>query len=477
MARRYELDLCRIFACLMVIMLHVAASGWYIDPARCEWKIYNFFDTTVRAAVPIFFMISGALFFNKDDLNLKKFITKNVMRLVFVYFIWSFIYQLNEQLVYHSFENIHDFLLAVIKGPSHLWFLPAMVVAYLFVPIIWAALKGKKVNLVYVLAVFCIFALLSNNVTLIPNVSDLAATLCRKLDITKITYCGYMVLGYFLAQKSYSKKMMFVTPVVFVIITILATFANQWYALREGRAVGWMYGNFSLIVLAQACCIFIFFQCLKNVRVKHPKALKYISDCTFGVYLLHAMIIKYWARHNFSVSDFSPIKSVPCVFIVVACESFGIVALFKAILLLRKIKIKRLISRLFDKTFLKFFLVGVVNTLFGTAIMFLLYNIAGCSYWISSASNYIFGSILSFFLNKHFTFQNREKGFKVVLRFALNIAVCYLLAYGIAKPAVSYILSGAGTKARDNVSMLVGMGLFVCFNYLGQRFFAFKSED
>ena len=47
---------------------------------------------------------------------------------------------------------------------------------------------------------------------------------------------------------------------------------------------------------------------------------------------------------------------------------------------------------------IKFLIVGVVNTLFGTAIMFGLYNLAGCSYWISSAANYFFGSILSFFL-------------------------------------------------------------------------------
>ena len=62
--------------------------------------------------------------------------------------------------------------------------------------------------------------------------------------------------------------------------------------------------------------------------------------------------------------------------------------------------------RIFDRTILKFLIVGVVNTLFGTAVMFSLYNLAGCSYWISSAANYILGSILSFFLNKYFTFQN-----------------------------------------------------------------------
>jgi len=82
------------------------------------------------------------------------------------------------------------------------------------------------------------------------------------------------------------------------------------------------------------------------------------------------------------------------------------------------------ITKLLDKTFWKFVLVGVVNTLFGTAVMFVSYNLLHCGYWLSSALNYILGSILSYFLNKYFTFQNKEKSVKQVLRFVLNISVC-----------------------------------------------------
>ena len=46
-----------------------------------------------------------------------------------------------------------------------------------------------------------------------------------------------------------------------------------------------------------------------------------------------------------------------------------------------------------DSTFIRFAMVGVANTIFGTAIMFLFYNVFHLSYWVSSASNYIFGSI------------------------------------------------------------------------------------
>ena len=38
-----------------------------------------------------------------------------------------------------------------------------------------------------------------------------------------------------------------------------------------------------------------------------------------------------------------------------------------------------------------------------------LYNLAGASYWLSSSANYTLTSILSFFLNKHFTFRNQRQ--------------------------------------------------------------------
>lgn len=137
--------------------------------------------------------------------------------------------------------------------------------------------------------------------------------------------------------------------------------------------------------------------------------------------------------------------------------------------------VKNMLKKLLDKTFWKFILVGIANTAFGAALMFGCYNLLGLSYWISSAANYVGGSILSYFLNKNFTFRNREKGWKPVLRFALNIAVCYLIAYGAAKPLMRELLKNASPSIQENGAMLVGMVLFVCINYLGQRFFAFRA--
>lgn len=138
---------------------------------------------------------------------------------------------------------------------------------------------------------------------------------------------------------------------------------------------------------------------------------------------------------------------------------------------------KKLLQKLFDRTFWKFILIGIVNTLIGTGVMFGCYNLLHCSYWFSSAANYVVGSVVSYFLNKYFTFRVKSHDKRYLLRFVVNIALCYLLAYGGAKPLVRSLLSGVSLKLQENIAMLVGMCLFVGLNYLGQRFFVFRQHE
>ena len=138
---------------------------------------------------------------------------------------------------------------------------------------------------------------------------------------------------------------------------------------------------------------------------------------------------------------------------------------------------KNKIKKWLDFTTIKFIIVGITNTVVGTSVMFILYNVFSVGYWMSSAANYIIGSIVSYFLNKYFTFRNREKSFKQIILFVINISLCYLITYGIAKPMVAFILNQYNEKIQGNISMLVGMGLFVILNYFGQRLVVFRQSE
>ena len=133
------------------------------------------------------------------------------------------------------------------------------------------------------------------------------------------------------------------------------------------------------------------------------------------------------------------------------------------------------LKKIFDRTLIVYLIVGLINTFFGTAVMFGAYNLLHLDYWIATAANYVFGSILSYFLNKHFTFRNRASHKKALVRFTINILACYAVAYGCARPLVRMICSGTSNAIVDNGAMLVGMIFFVSLNYLGQRFFVFRQ--
>jgi len=111
--------------------------------------------------------------------------------------------------------------------------------------------------------------------------------------------------------------------------------------------------------------------------------------------------------------------------------------------------------------------------------MFFLYNLLNLGYWGSSSISYILGSILSFILNKKFTFRNKDSILKTGFKFTINILICYLIAYGLAKSIMTHYLTNVflNAKVAEQISMLLGMILFTLLNYIGQRFFAFKESN
>lgn len=138
------------------------------------------------------------------------------------------------------------------------------------------------------------------------------------------------------------------------------------------------------------------------------------------------------------------------------------------------IKNKKFIDEL-----LKFGFVGILNTVVGTLIMFVFYNIIEANYWVSSASNYIIGSLLSYVLNKRFTFKVTAKSPLFALKFVINISWCYLFSYGLARKMVCYYIEymNLNQKIMDNISMLMGMGIFIILNFVGQKYFVFGNKE
>lgn len=142
---------------------------------------------------------------------------------------------------------------------------------------------------------------------------------------------------------------------------------------------------------------------------------------------------------------------------------------------------ERLKYLFWNRSFATFLAVGVVNTVFGLSVYYFCYNVLHAGYWPSSVANYVLGSVLSYFLNKRYSFHYRQTDWRSVGRFTVNIVVCFVAAYAVARPLTAWLLALAGlplaTVWIENIAGLTGTGLFLVLNYLGQRFFAFRKEE
>lgn len=133
-------------------------------------------------------------------------------------------------------------------------------------------------------------------------------------------------------------------------------------------------------------------------------------------------------------------------------------------------RIKTLFDRLMKSDFVKYGLVGVVNTLITAIIIFALMNIFHVSYRISNLAGYIAGFFNSFILNKTWTFKsNQSSTFGQFIRFTAVFAVCYLLQHGLVVALVEKL------HVDENLSTLAGMVFYTVIGFFFNKIFTFKK--
>ena len=128
--RRWELDIIRIIACAMVVVIHVAGYGMEImNPGTWNWQVRNLVVSMTKCTVPIFFMMSGVLFLNRE-ISIKQLYKKYISHILMLWIIWSSFYAVIDYVAYikngklrlFSFWNA-SFLDIIISGFYHLCWL------------------------------------------------------------------------------------------------------------------------------------------------------------------------------------------------------------------------------------------------------------------------------------------------------------------------------------------------------------------
>lgn len=126
-----------------------------------------------------------------------------------------------------------------------------------------------------------------------------------------------------------------------------------------------------------------------------------------------------------------------------------------------------------DHTFIKFLLIGILNTFVGLGMMFLLIDAFGWPYWLATSIGNAVGAVVSFSMNRLFTFKSNVSVKHSAPRFAAVIISCYLFSYSLSRLLADSIVTLVPIN-KDSLAILFGTGIYTLTNYMGQKWFVFK---
>ena len=325
------LDVLRLLATFFVVTLHVSCiflrentSGYYIAVS---------YDTLSRWCVPIFVMISGALFIHPSkQISFKEIYTKYIIRLFTVFVVWYLLYRYVFDPIYPIIHSVNHRLPISYEISSswepkyHLWFLLMMIGLYMLIPIFREIGHNKKICAYFLILWFCYITcdmLFQQNILRL----NILSYLFYDLQIHMVLgYSGYFLLGYYLSQITIGKELYKISWFVFILLLIV-TCAVTIY-LKNYNFFEYLMPN--IILISASLFIIIRYVVEKGRLIKLTYIAEKAQKNLFGIYLLHAFIISI-IPPMLKPRGWETIFFVPLVSIVVFAISYLSINLLRKI--------------------------------------------------------------------------------------------------------------------------------------------------
>lgn len=329
----------RLIATFAVILLHTAAFyvGKFNVIPLADWEIANFIDSICRFCIPIFLMISGALFLDKDE-PLKTFLLKRLKRIILPFLFWALCYFIINN--YDNFSNVsllsifQDFGLYIYKSASlgHFWYIYLLLGLYLFIPILrkWT-IHATKQEIIYFLAIWFISLFITKHtIKYFPNIEFQYFS----------NYIGYLVLGHFLDKYvNYSSYKARIISILMFVIAVLITYKmTSLFSIKFNELIRHFYAYLAPNVLIASIGLFLFVKSLSTSSMSN--ILKLTDKVSYGIYLIHILILEFVRSTINLYTTNNQISLLANILIVSMCTfflSFLIIHLLAKITFLRTI--------------------------------------------------------------------------------------------------------------------------------------------
>jgi len=123
-------------------------------------------------------------------------------------------------------------------------------------------------------------------------------------------------------------------------------------------------------------------------------------------------------------------------------------------------------TRVLEAASVRYLIVGAGNTVVGLLTIYAALWLLGLSDVLANVIGYSVGIVLSFTLNKRWSFRHRGRAAPAFVRFVLVLGVAYAANLGT-------VLATLGLGMDSYVAQAAGVVPYVVVGYLGSKYFAF----
>lgn len=318
------LDGLRLVSALAVVVIHLSATGYSRAlSGSYEWVVCLCYNGLARFAVPVFVMISGAMYLDPGRVVIMKHMVQKAGKIMAVFLAWSLAYALTEAMKdYPVFSG--DYFLSVahkaVTGHYHMWYLYMIAVLYLATPFLRPIAADRNLLKQFILLTF----LLNHAAALpglIPGWEDTVTTVRENSNLGIFSgFTGYYCLGYYLHTERFTKKQARMIGLLALALPVTAVVA------------GCVFQMPMLLISQQMPHIFLYsagvFLLFKRAthRLERSSLLKdaigKLAACSFGVYLVHPAFNFILRRLGIYALTFDPLLCVPLCSLLVFAASY-----------------------------------------------------------------------------------------------------------------------------------------------------------
>lgn len=284
MKRNMNIELVRVIACMLVIVLHVC-NFYRRNMDMITLSSYNFnlvINAITYICVPLFLMITGALLLNREPKNNIKRFMNGVKILV----IWTIIYG-----IWNTIKGNEIHLIDLLYSPieDHLWYMYILIGFYIALPFMQILYRNMtyqyKQYFIILWFILLMYRFVSAYYGYYPD-----------YDVPFLGgssyYFGYLFIGAYINEykDKYNKNYSLLLCILSLSGLILLCFLSS----QTSKII--QYRNPFIII--SSLCLFHYILSLKDIKIS-ALLIQNISEASLGIYLIHIIFLDIFKHINY----------------------------------------------------------------------------------------------------------------------------------------------------------------------------------